>query len=614
MTGSATANREVRLTLGCQSDRAGVCISSMSDDLGQSDYQLSEVTFKNLRETPVEEVLRTELQEQLLSAVLSTKAWEQLRSLAEDARGWRKVRLRLKFSDTLSPSIPWEMAFLDEPQVTVVRSRHLEDSVLIEQPHVRVGLIDTITSGGTADSGKLGELHSYLRGTCGAQTLPSTFDEIRSISSNPGGAGFDVVHFTAHGGNNGGLKVRGGGATVAEKELSRDEIADLVKALKARLVVIAACGTPATGGIWTLAETLAAASGVGAVVAMREPILDHQVAAFSKEFYRQLRDGQQLDTAVLNARRELLREHRAIPQLHLNVSGDLRVWRKDTAEDFPAPAYKAPAKVTAIQPLPVVRAAGRLWQVACPQGQLTVYEVTPDDLGVRRDRSSVAVSADGRVAAAIDGDELDIGWLVATNRELSLKPLNGDSALQLPTSLPGSNAVILAVTVGADESLRFLVATDAGSFRLTLRWRGVERSHVWEPTTRMSAKSAQSGFVAAARTVLVADGTLLQVGSRKEVFEGGRDIAMADCAWFGNLRIAAAITASGEWIRTSSSQDSDTWLRQPRRQVAARGVAVVRQVAAIDPWLSTEPATPELAYVTNDDQVRLLDADPASAQ
>lgn len=610
------------VSLILREDDSGLVIHSecagFSDDLPIDRDELDLIRGQAVRELDSESLKRT--METLKRVVMTADAWAFLRAQAEheankgagEASG--KVRLCLTLSDKLG-EVPWELAFVDGPfdrTVTVVRVRRpVEEDLAMRWP-VRVGLIHAITGAEEVVSrGSLTELRNYLRGEkLGAKNpvAHAMADEVlEQVRKGTGGEERDLLHFTGHGGPNGGVMLFGRGAgvdTPAGEEVFAPEFGAFVRAWKAQVVVVAACGTTHTEGHWSFGALLAADPTVKAVVAMREPIEDADVADFCVTLYGLLLDkGKQLDTAVLEARRALPREARSIPQLYLNVTGDLRVWPKVEEQRIELDKDEPPSIV---RPLPVLRAGGQLWQVACSRtGQLTSpFKVGPDSLVASHAHASVAMSPDGRGVAAITGNRFDFGWLVGSPL-LRLARVFNSTGVDLPPNLCDRNADLLAIAVLHDARLRVLVATNEGTYWALCGWdeSGLGR---WDATVKIAADTASSAVDLLPHPILVVDGELNDLGSGVPVFEGPPWATMIDLAWSLGRRIAAAITVSGQ-VRLSIDNASLAWESLPNVSGGARGVAVVRQVETPIHRLEAASHRPEIVVVDAHGKIRAIE-------
>lgn len=623
-------NRIVNLSLKLHQTRGGWFIQSTFEDvpaeLPIDAVDLTWLTTVSLRDMDTESSKR--LESLIHASVLGEGGWGDLEEIVDaesqlEAERTHCVQLCLKFWDDLR-KVPWEVAFVEGEfgrMVSVVRVRESQAEDLIPNGGVSVGLIEALT---LDEKERFARPLRQLKGKNARPVItPPTRTRALKVLKATQPETFDLLHFSGHGSTNGLMlfeetawqhsRDRGDESATASAELSSHEFCQLVANRQARLVVVAACGDPGEALQWSLAEQLIGVPSVKAVVAMREPIEAGSLARFCGDLYERLMNDEPLDTAVLRAR-GLLGTARSIPQLHLNVTGDLRVWRKPL-EVLPVPVTMPVPELTKAHPLPLVSSRDRLWQVKCNSpGRWQVYLLGAGAPGIAPAGSTVVVSPDARVAAAITGDRVDIAWLVQSSMNLKPVPWAPEGGVELPEHIAGRNARLLAAALLQDSTVRLLVATDSSAYWLfaardpagTVTWRGLHT---------VARERVDGALDVLPRPILISGRELNDPESRPPVFEGDPAAAMVDYAWFGDGRVAAVATVgTNGTIRVA--RDHSAWDWQPvtladsdTRGSGVRGVAVVRQYQTPAGSARGTPNTPLVAVVDAEGRVHLIEVE-----
>ncbi len=621
-------NRVLNLSLKLLQRAEGSFVQSVLEDI-RAELPIDADDLKWLKTVSLRDLdteSNTRLESLVRDSVLGEGGWGDLKEIVdaesqlEDERT-HCVRLCLNCGDDLR-NVPWEVAFVEGElgrMVSVVRVRRSQAEDLIPNTRVSVGLIDALT----LDEKKrfVRPLEKLKHKLARPVIVPPTKTQALEIlkTSQPGTV--DLLHFSGHGGTNGpmlfeetawrDLRDRGDESATASAELASGEFCKLVAMCQARVVVVAACGNPGEGSDWSLAEQLTGLPSVKAVVAMREPIEAGRLARFCDDLYFRLMDQEPLDTAVLLARAKLGTAH-SIPQLHLNVTGDLRVWRKSPKE-VPAPVTTPVPPLTKAYPLPLVSSRGRLWQVKCDSpGRWQVYLIGAGAAGIAPVGSSIVVSPDARVAAAITDNRVDIAWLVQSSMNLKAVPWAPEGGVELPEHIAGGSARLLATSLLQDSTVRLLVATDAGAYWLfaardpadTVTWRGVHT---------LAREPVGGALDVLPRPILITRHELNDPESRPPVFEGDPAASMVDYAWVGDGRLAAVATVgTNGTIRVARDHSSWDWQPVPLADSDTRGsgvlgVAVVRQYRTPAGSTRGTPNTPLVAVVDAEGRVHLIE-------
>jgi hypothetical protein len=569
--------------------------------------------------------------------LLSEYGWDALKRLAQyekenSADGRGIVRLSLDVEADLA-RVPWELAFsgdAEDERVCLVRQTDRLSSPLIRSPHPVVGVIEALTKSErvvlTALQGLLVAPHA--RSLVSAQ--PATLDSLRKAARNLAPTSVDILHFTGHGDPRGGVLVFGGSSQSrgrggarqgedppASESFSSSAFGELVNTYKPSIVVLASCGDVPKEAGWTLADSLIGIVGVRAVVSMREPIAADDLTVFGARLYRALLDHRPLDEAMLFARSALVSPSvNPIPQLRLNVVGDLQVWPAPEVGAIEGGAGQAPV-LEILSPLPLVRFGDQLWQVAASRaGRLNLYPLGSADPGVRNGPTSVVVSPDSRIAVAVIGDRIDLAWVVQASARLKLIPWAPAGNLELPEPLRGRGAKVLAASVVFGETARLVVATDAGTY-WAFASRSADCTVAWYGTHELSDEPAQGALDLPSGLGLVIRGEL--EGLDQSVFEGSPSVSIADHSWVGDRRVAAAATLDGVrgMIRVALSDAVGIW--QPAElldssvdQTRVRGVAAVRRFQRPARGVNSDRIPIEIALVDAEGRVRVvaIDAPP----
>lgn len=278
------------------------------------------------------------------------------------------LRIRLRFEAAELGCLPWEYAYLAEPEdgdvptvarflalnrrLSIVRSRNLPDEATTLDP-VEDETLDlcALFASPTGDEAypsldleqERGVIEDALREL--ARVKLHEFPDAdsaeldRALDVDP-----HLLHFAGHGDFDPGGSGRGclilRGEAGKAFPVDSDLFAARVRGRRTRFVMLSAChgGTRAARTPWSGVASSLLGVGVPAVVAMQADVNDDSAICFARRFYAALAAGKPLDTAVVDARLEIVnqlgRDERdfAVPVVYLDAFDGAIFPRRSTAD------------------------------------------------------------------------------------------------------------------------------------------------------------------------------------------------------------------------------------------------------------------------------------------
>lgn len=285
-------------------------------------------------EPPDEEEIRLaiakDLGRRLFESVFAGSVLTAWRASLAASRDELLLRLRLD-GDPRLLKVPWEILFDPDRRTFVAIERRLIRSLdlpvkarPLEAP-APLRILVVLSSPPDAAPLDLDREWAVLDEVLGDKVelhfVPPRLEEVdRALRSGE----WHALHFVGHGGTDGE-----GGFLILEDRHGESRTVDHLR-LKTflghptlRLVVLNACegARPGTSDAFSGVAQALVKSGVPAVVAMQQAILDAAAITFAKSFYGALAEQQTLGTALWRAREVLFRDHEtdwAVPVLYLN--------------------------------------------------------------------------------------------------------------------------------------------------------------------------------------------------------------------------------------------------------------------------------------------------------
>lgn len=286
--------------------------------------------------------------QQLFSVVFGGPVMELWRGSMVEGRALR-LCLRLEDDPRLA-SVPWEL--MDDPArgplgVTIPILRTLEMPAVPQLRPVDGALRILTVLSSPADVERLDierEWEVLDRALGDRVELRFAEPRLERIDEKLRESEWHILHFVGH-----GLVDEGGGALVLvntdgrARNVGRDQLGVFLPQSSLRLIVLNVCDGARPGG-WDMFSGVAQAllrTGIPAVLAMRQMILDKAAIAFAESFYKALAEQLSLGAALLEARKRLYRDFPSewgVPVLYLGSVED-RI--------FPSPPPSPPS--TAIE-------------------------------------------------------------------------------------------------------------------------------------------------------------------------------------------------------------------------------------------------------------------------
>jgi hypothetical protein len=386
----------------------------------------------------------------------------------------------------------------------------------------------------------------------------------------------DVFHFTGHGqrphGETSGALVLYREGDRGEQTYPGDDLVGQLARAGTSLAFINACYSedqPASRA--GLAQSLAEA--VPVVLAMRGAVGDDKASDFATAFYDQLLAGSTVDEAIAHARLELEESgsdwQRAV------------LYSRASTGRFLEPAPRSAAAPPAASPsaAPLLPDAVRRWaQASGPHGR---WQFVPGDVGpelrrvssetaedishLRTISASLVLSADARVVAELNRDQLALAWVDRVLPRLDFWP--GTFKLAL-----GGEARLLAVAVDYGDAVTCLLSTDRVTYRADV-------SPEKEPSiTELLGQPSRCGAIVSGRVLTVDEAGRLRGWELNLSSRGVAELSSLDAARSAGhvVYAVAGRDETGEpLVAWGSSLDALAVLHIP-----ADEVGVVRQLSS----------------------------------
>ena len=254
------------------------------------------------------------------------------------------LRVQLRFDSLALSAIPWEYTYLLRPgtdptqrpldgflaldgQTSIVRGVNgtapPDFDPIVGRP---LKLVALFSDPATAEYPRLNlddEQAKMQEGLAGVANVAATFrsDATPTTLQDVLVGGADIFHFSGHGGFEGELGATRGSQvgkgsiimlddTGQPRPLSAEDLALNLSNKGVRLALLGACESGMADGVnpWSGLAAALVRAGIPAVVAMQFKVLDVDVIAFSRAFYKSLAGGQAVDAAVIAGRLAMYNE------------------------------------------------------------------------------------------------------------------------------------------------------------------------------------------------------------------------------------------------------------------------------------------------------------------
>lgn len=483
-----------------------------------------------------------EMGDRLYRSILGPEIRARLRESVAEAQSQGAIGVRIRLHLDKAPelaTLPWE--FLHDPdhvsdrfvalakETPLVRYLRLPERPrpLSVTPPLKILLVVANPSDQRFDEldveGEVRRLDEALRPQIDAGRISLTrlpVATVKALQDELGENEYHILHFIGHGRfdheNQDGLLAfegeRGGAYEVSAESLG----ALLHNEPTLRLAVLNACegGRGAIADAYAgMAQTLLR-SGVPAVVAMQYPISDRAAIVFSRQFYRNVAQGQPVDAAVTDARLavnlQVNQVEWATPILYMRAS-DGRIF------DISAAAVAFPSPPVA--PAPILDAAASTLQPAAPEEKVTesdpqydpVHEALSDERvevppelqpePMRQAAAEPVVPVESALAKAVAAARRRAEQRTEIARLDSPAPLAEPSrvaAAGLPHALPKSAGPALRLFRSIPPAIRILVAVTTVMVAITWVESSSPRSSVATQSPAVAPPTAASSNAAAA--------------------------------------------------------------------------------------------------------------------